>query len=284
MQQCISEGKVALTAMVQPFQRRDEMDADAVLLILAPIAAVVAAALSGAFAIRARTAEHRLAVQRERDEYLRDVIRLAEEPLLYAASDLQSRIFNIVEGSFVDAYARSDKERHRTNVYEYTVFLFAQYLGWAEAIRQGVMLRTMAEGSTSVARQGPTVISRIRLISDALRDDMFGRDFLLFAGEQHAIGELMFSWDTTIGRRLPTVRRYAEFAEQFRSDPDFRAWFAAIVEGIDVVNQPNVVARLSVVQNHLVDIMELLDPDHRVYKPRTRLRIDTGPQAAERHR
>jgi hypothetical protein len=275
-----------LTAIVLPSvcSVRSEMDYTALLSVLAPIAGVIAAVVAGTYAARAKTTEHSLALrrdefqaqlleQRTHDEYMRDVVRLAQEPLLYAASDLQSRIYHIINGSLVEANANSDKERHRTNVTEYTVFLFAQYFGWAEAIRQGVMLRSMAGDSQSSADDVRSVSSSIRKVNDTLRNDAPGRDFILFAGEQHAIGELMFQWDSTTGRRLPAVLRYASFAKRYRADPEFHRWFEGIVEGMTVVGNADVVARLSVVQNHLVDLMELLDPEHRVYKTRSRLAV-----------
>lgn len=248
---------------------------------IAPILGIAAAIISGIFATRARTSEHRLQRQREADEHFRNVVLQAREPLLYAASDLQSRIYNIVNGRFIQEYARSEHKRHRVNVSEYTAFLFAQYFGWAEAMRQAVLLSEMAgvEGAPpeNIDQRPGTVAAVMREISDTLRTDAYGSEFMLFAAEQHAIGELMFSWDNTPGGRTPSVSRYASFAKRFRDEThagqEFRTWLEAINEGMELLDSEPVRERLSQVQNHLVDLMNLLDPDNRLYKARNKLPV-----------
>ena len=66
------------------------------------------------------------------------VLARYRDPLLHAAYDLQSRCWNIVEQGFLTHYLRNGSPRERDYAIENTVFLFAQYLGWTELIRQEV--------------------------------------------------------------------------------------------------------------------------------------------------
>lgn len=240
---------------------------------LGPTLGVVAAIASGVFAAMARRAEAR---GRERERQ-RDVLKQSIEPLLYAASDLQSRIYNILQLRFLEAYQNSRVDRWRENSLEYTCFLFAQYFGWAEATRQAALFREskdlVARDGTSRDRTAVSIAAVIREVNDALRTDSFGTDVMLFSGEQHAIGELMFSWDVVGDARFPSVMRYATFAERFQNEEHFRRWFQGIIDplenGVTDVGR----RRLAMVQNHLVDLMDLLDPEHNVYKRRSKVPV-----------
>lgn len=239
----------------------------------APVLGVLAAVASGIFAIMSKRAESR---SRERERQ-RDVLKQSIEPLLYAASDLQSRIYNILEQYFLEAYQNGRVDRWRENTVEYTCFLFAQYFGWAEATRQAALFR---ESKDLVASDGGTrdrtavsIAAVIREVNDALRTDTFGTELMLFSGEQHAIGELMFSWDVVGDARYPDVMRYATFAERFRGDEDFRRWFRGIIEPLESGLGDAGRARLATVQNQLVDLMDLLDPDQNVYKRRSKIPV-----------
>jgi len=260
------------------------MDTTLVLQFVAPLLGIAAAIVAGLYAARVAKLEHKLGAARaevaeslrkqeaERSYFL-NVVNLAQEPLLYAASDLQSRLYKILETDFVATYAGSDEQRHRSNVVEYTAFLFAQYFGWAEAIREGVLL-------SEVARRGPaggevnnttSIAGVIREINDRLSDDRDGLDFMIFSSEQHAIGELMLAWRQINGVRVPRVMRYASFAERYRNDPSFSAWFKTIECGIALTEGRPLRNRLTHVQRHLVQLMNVLDPERRIYKERTEL-------------
>lgn len=238
---------------------------------IGPILGVAAAVASGVFALISRRAEART-IARERQ---RDTLKQSIEPLLYAASDLQSRIYNILKQHFLEAYQNSPVDRWRDNTVEYTCFLFAQYFGWAEATRQAALFResnSLVAGIRTQRELTPVSIAAvIREVSDALRTDSVGTEFMLFSGEQHAIGELMFKWEVVGDTRYPTVMRYATFAQRFRNQPEFRAWFTGIVGPLENGLTDVARARLADVQNHLVDLMELLDPDHDVYKRRSKI-------------
>lgn len=69
------------------------------------------------------------------------------DPLLWAAFDLQSRIFNIVDQFFLRAYFLHGSEEERAYAKRSTVFVFAQYLAWMEIVRRRVQfLATLSTG------------------------------------------------------------------------------------------------------------------------------------------
>lgn len=70
------------------------------------------------------------------------------DPLLWAAFDLQSRIFNIVDQFFLRAYFLHGSEEERAYAKRSTVFVFAQYLAWMEIVRRrgGQFLATLSTG------------------------------------------------------------------------------------------------------------------------------------------
>jgi len=260
------------------------LDTTLILQFVAPLLGIAAAVVAGLYAARVAKLEHKLGTARaeaaeslrkqeaERSYFL-NVVNLAQEPLLYAASDLQSRLYKILETDFVNTYAGSDEQRHQSNINEYTAFLFAQYFGWAEAIREGVLL-------SEVARRGPaegevtnttSIAGVIREINDRLSDDSDGWDFMIFSSEQHAIGERMLTWEQVNGVRVPRVMRYAAFTDSYRNDPTFSAWFKSIHHGMAITTRHSVRHRLTHVQRYLVRLMNVLDPATRIYKTRTKL-------------
>ncbi|WP_394554554.1 hypothetical protein ACDF64_07665 [Agromyces sp. MMS24-JH15] len=251
--------------------------------LIIPLLGLGGAVLSGTFALLSRRAEQRFAIERESSRELaisvarqRDVLQQSIEPLLYAASDLQSRIYNILEGEFLQTHAAHSNVRWSRNAVEYTCFLFAQYFGWAESIRQAALFRESAElvparGANDRDDAALTIAGILREVGDALRTDAYGTGFMLFSGDQHAIGELMFSWDPVSGGRSPKVMRFATFSERF-ADPAFRQWFDPIVEELEPDGvSADAARRLAVVQRLLVDLMDTLDPYHAVYKRRRKV-------------
>ncbi|WP_448006161.1 hypothetical protein [Agromyces bauzanensis] len=254
--------------------------------LLATVVTALVAIFTGWVGFRAKRIEHRLSLERDAwhaaeaerlrgADRRRDVVTPVLEPLLYAASELQSRLYNLIAGGLVEAFD-DGTERHRRSIVEYTCFVFAQYFGWIEALRRSVLLReTSAEASAGqlslgdVPDDGRLTIALItRQISDALRTDSLGRDFMLFSGEQHAIGAAMFRWEDLGDRRVPSVMRFDEFSERFRHDGEFLEWFAGIEEGLTILRNKGSQHRLRRVQSLVVLLMDQLDPAHVVFSKR----------------
>lgn len=260
-----------------------------ILPFIAPTLGIVAAVIAGLFANRARVTEHRLSLQREelrrelsdeerRREFDENVVRQLEEPLLYAASDLQSRLWKILKPNAQPADESERTARQHTDDVEYTAFLFAQYFGWAESMRRAALMSEMARrGSDDVSvhpNATSSIAASIREINDALSTDADGAQFLLFSSEQHAIGELMMRWPE--GARLPTVERYAGFARRLRHDPILRGWLTPLIDGLNESRDPVTQRRLAIVQNELVDLIAKIPNGTDLYKVRRKTPIP-GP-------
>jgi hypothetical protein len=76
-----------------------------------------------------------------RQEKLEDADRLAvrfREPLLQAAFNLQSRLYNIVRLDFLHNFMAAEDATpdEREYAVQNTVYLIGQYLGWLEVIRR----------------------------------------------------------------------------------------------------------------------------------------------------
>jgi hypothetical protein len=220
---------------------------------------LVSVVLSGWFSVRTAKMGHRLRIEAERRKDEETAIKAAEkvyEPLAQAAAELQSRIYNIVETGWVPLVKRY--ESHGDYAVTSTAFLFAHYFGWIEARREAVL------SSSGKGRRDESVQQLIDGVTATLRRSESGDGFLFFAAEQRAIGELMVSWefipDTTT--RLPHVDGYAAFVKRYRSDEDFRAWFAPVDAGMGKVSEGDN-RRLIEIQRALVDLIRELDPSNR---------------------
>jgi hypothetical protein len=224
-------------------------------LVVSSISAAVAlgsallAALLGARAARGQLelqAEiDRQQTVRRKQEERQDLMNRVRDPLLWAAFDLQSRIFNIVAQGFLEVYLLHRVPERRAYAQRNTTFLFGQYLAWVEIVRRSVQFLDLGHFSR---------ITRI-LSSDGYPDALF----CIFRGDQRAIGEIMI--DDSGGGELRCIG-YAEFCSRVDADPPFAQWLASLAIDIDKLpgaKHPH--PRLVALQNHLVDLINLLDPD-----------------------
>jgi hypothetical protein len=101
-------------------------------------------------------------------------------------------------------------------------------------------------------------------VTATLRRSESGDGFLFFAAEQRAIGELMVSWEfiPDTSTRLPHVDGYAAFVKRYRTDEEFRAWFAPVDAGMSKVSEGDN-RRLIEIQRALVELIRELDPNNR---------------------
>jgi hypothetical protein len=185
---------------------------------------------------------------------LEKVIAKIRDPLLHAAYDLQSRIWNILRQNFLAAYLQRGDPREQHYAVENTVFLLAQFLGWTELLRQEIQFLDVGDDEAT---------RRIRTLQDQLytllQTDKWGKGFRLFAGEQRAVGELMI---VTKGD-APRCLGYAAFLKSRDLSLDF--WLDPIRE--DLKSMSLDIApfreRLRAVQNALVDLLDFLDPNSK---------------------
>jgi hypothetical protein len=166
-------------------------------LAVSLISAVVALGGAGLSALlSAQAAKGRMELQAEIDrqqaartkqEDRQDLMNRVRDPVLWAAFDLQSRIFNIEANGLLEVYLVHGSAEQRAYVQRNTLFLFAQYLAWVEVVRRSVQFLDL--GSKQENRE---VVDRFSKISSVLNVDGFPDSlFCIFPGDQRAIGEIM---------------------------------------------------------------------------------------------
>lgn len=178
------------------------------------------------------------------------VVASYREPLMQAASDLQSRIYNVLKGAFFETFYQRGDERERLYVVTNTVYLFAQYFAWVEAVREEIQF--IDQGSSDRTR---ALSHQLGAIYSIIQTDKYGKTLRIFAGEQRAMGERMLS--------VADKRRcigYGEFLRNSSFDEDMlfqhlTADITRMAEGAAEARQ-----RMLHLQWSLIDLLDLLDP------------------------
>ncbi|TCK25288.1 hypothetical protein [Pseudonocardia endophytica] len=233
-----------------------------VAIVVAVISAVIALTSAiGVEVLRRRAnrelevVKHELAEQRaanDRRAQTAELVRAYRNPLLRAAYDLQSRIWNM-HGGF---RGRGDTEHDYfvTN----TLYVIAEFFGWLEIVRRELQFLDLADEQETGALKAE--LDRIQgtfaSTSRRRRDD-----FYVYRGQQRAIGELMI---VELAEPRPTGVRstclgYAAFVDRLDS-PAFVRWLARPRDRIADLTGPDL-ARLVEVQHALIDLIDRLDPD-----------------------
>ena len=228
------------------------------------VAAIVLALLAGALSLFNSVYTTRLANRLEEErrakskaELLAELMARYRDPLLQAAFDLQSRIYNIVEQGFLQTHYRNGTDSTREYARENTLYVLADYLGWVEILRREVRFLDLGD---EVANRAWT--ERLVAVRTTLLSDRFSPRFRIFNGQQRAIGEIMINTDGDDER--PETMGYAGFLAS-QQKPEFDRWFVDLRADIDALaNEPHAghQARLVALQQALVELIDLLDPNH----------------------
>jgi hypothetical protein len=113
------------------------------------------------------------------------LVQRYREPLARAAYDLQSRLWNILRGSFLDS--SDPKDRRWLYARDSTVWLFAQYFGWVEIVRREIQFVPAGEDDPN-----PELEAVIGKVAHVCSTDGFGSGlFQVLRSEQRALGELV---------------------------------------------------------------------------------------------
>lgn len=223
------------------------VDAGIVVAIVALVGAVVSAAIATYGQLRSST----LTTRREAEA----VLAKFREPLLGAAYELQGRLWNIIELKFLKRYYRNGDEAQREYAVQNTLYVVAQYFCWSEILRREIQFLSFSntKRTRDVNRMQRDIVQLFQ--SD---EDELGRPFLIWRGEQRAIGELMIDHDAN----PPQCIGYARFLE--RDKPEFRRWFTRLEGELEeVLEAPNL--RLFKLQHAIVDLIHELDPERLRY-------------------
>jgi hypothetical protein len=243
----------------------------------------------------------------DRNEQAKKLIRQYRDPLLRAAFDLQSRLYNIIVRNFT-AYIRSPDAANRSYAVDTTLWYFAHYLGWVEILRREVQFLDLG-----TARRNKELQTRLAAISGALASDRLEYEprrarrkarrktpasdpeqgeaarataapapskpsFVVFRADQRAIGEAMVTerQHPEETKRLDCLN-YGEFMATGRPSLDdeppgpFDRWLVRFRAELDTFASGEWDAqhpRLVEVQRGLVDLIDLLDPDQERFPNR----------------
>jgi hypothetical protein len=131
---------------------RRSVSVELTVALISAAAAVLAALLTVVVSARTTrvTAELQDKLERQRhqaskEELLEQVMSRYREPLVRAAFDLQSRIYNIVKQAFLVRYLRQGRPDEQEYACRNTVFVVAEYLGWVEILRRGVQFLDLGD-------------------------------------------------------------------------------------------------------------------------------------------
>lgn len=120
----------------------------------------------------------------KRQRELRVFFAKYQDAILLASQDLQSRLYNIVDYKITEFY--SCDGRFKDNLLIYTAFVVGQYLSWVYIIRQRAQFLQYETGQTN-----KQITTAIDAVSDEWLSDLYGECFMLWRGDQMAIGEMM---------------------------------------------------------------------------------------------
>ncbi|MER7404733.1 hypothetical protein ABT373_20100 [Streptomyces sp. NPDC000070] len=220
---------------------------------VALVSVVISARASRRQALLAAELERQTAAY-ARDAARQDVMSRVRDPLLWAAYDLQSRIYNIARSQFgfLTLYYRDGTPQEREYARRNTLYVIAEYFCWVEILRQRVQFLDL--GNREDNRK---VVDLLHEVSNRFSADRNqGAGFRLFRGEQRAIGELMVS---QVGDDQGCIG-YAEFCRRLDTDQEFGAWFASLDEAIqELGTEFNVEPRLIEIQHTLIKLIKFLD-------------------------
>jgi hypothetical protein len=213
--------------------------------------AVLGAAVSAGFAFYSQQRTSAKQVKREAEA----VLARYREPLAGAAYELQGRLYNILKLDFLPRYLANGDESQRTYAVENTLYVVAQYFGWSEILRQEIQFLAFSDSART--REVNERQRRIVLLFQS-DDPKLGRPFLIWRGEQHAIGEGMLDYDHGPVRCIG----YATFLE--RRQEMLQRWLTRLEADLhEIAVKPN--PRLTQLQHALVDLVRSLDPDQLRY-------------------
>ncbi len=235
--------------------------------VIAVLGAIFSAVSGYWWQLRLRTAERR------------DYMIHYRDSLLWAAFDLQSRLWNILYGyevdragsgrSFLTGFLLEGSEQQKLYVQYSTAYLFAQYMGWAEIFRRDIQFLDVGE----IARNERAMLLLSR-ISNTFSYGTPAAAFHVFRINQRAVGELMIPAESSPGERW--CIGYADFCRRLSEDKTFRGWLEELIGYVDMAAREPVATseRATRLQHQLIDLIDLLDPERTRFPADVRTRFD----------
>ncbi|MGH8904090.1 MAG: hypothetical protein ACRDYA_21020 [Egibacteraceae bacterium] len=206
--------------------------------------------------------KHELEMHQRRsskEELVQELMARYREPLVRAAFDLQSRIYNIMRQGFLVKYRTEGTEDEQEYAVRNTLFVLAEYLGWVEILRREVQFLDL--GDVERNRQ---LVERLETVGDILATDQRITDpgFRLFRGQQRALGELMIELiDVKDEPFRSRCIGYAAFVAKLEAEPSFGRWFDRLEADVERLAADLTCGseRLIPLQQALIDLIDFLD-------------------------
>ncbi len=129
------------------------------------------------------------------------VLATYRDPILLAAYDFQSRLYNVIRKGGLRYMQQVEQEQYAIDS---TLYVAAQYFAWAEILRQRIRLLNYPELSQA-----------LDLVSESVADTESG--LRIFRLQQREIGERMLVLDGKGGEQR--VLNYTEFLDQLHDEP-----------------------------------------------------------------
>jgi hypothetical protein len=227
------------------------------------VVSLAGAVISAAAAVTTAVLIRRAAV-RDRQAAVEEQALRYREPLLHAAFNLQTRLYNIANPThvflqrFLTNGTPAEAEYARLN----TVYLLGQYLCWSEILRREGQFIDPVD-----LRRDREVMTCMEEVREVLSDSITFTDPVLrvFRGEQRAIGEVLLTRSDNpsarIGPRWDCLG-YAAFVKALDAK-DTARWFATLLEDVDRLADglEEHRDRLVALQHALLQLINLLDPN-----------------------
>lgn len=227
--------------------------------IVVALIALVAAIWSAVVGVRGQARLRRLERSLDEDQRLRQVVERYQEPLVRAAFELQSRLWNIARAGFLTRYhvkgERGEQGIETKYAVDSTIWLVAQYFCWVELLRREAQFLRLQRDDQTVRLQ-----ELLDNIAHTFGTDALDQPLRVFRSEQRAIGELMViqGWDSGGAGRTDSLG-YAGFCSRL-DDPTFERWFASLRADVSLLaDQGGRSVRLIAVQRLFIDFIDLVD-------------------------
>ncbi|WP_172558817.1 hypothetical protein [Vibrio fluvialis] len=191
----------------------------------------------------------------ERSIEIQMIMERYRAPLLHAANDLQSRIYNLVQNYVIDIYfiEKSGGDSEREYFIKNTTFLIAQYFAWTEIIRREIQFIEFDDIDST------RTLSILQSNLCSIWQGQSRLDISIWAGEQRGIGELMIEEK---GDKIQCVG-YSKFLKLLEESE--RGLLIELESRVrnHFKSEKKYSHRLVSVQNALIDVVEFLDPENK---------------------
>jgi hypothetical protein len=240
---------------------------------------VISAAIAVLGAVVTAALGYRLQTQLRSREHL-DYMSRYRDALLWAAFDLQSRLYNVLWGyevdrrpgyrGFLTAFLVEGTEAQASYAKRSTAFVFAEYLGWVEILRRDLQFLDLGNSETN--QRIMHLLTKIN-ITISTSNTSGPECFRIFRADQRALGELMIEPDSKPGERR--CIGYARFCSMLTSGEALSETTQELLDHVELAaREPDMARhRLIKLQHQLIDLIDLLDAEARRFPTEQRSRF-----------